>query len=237
LPPLTQAGRIAACMPPWGSQSTANWLKVRGFAAYSAPQEHLATLIDGREPGMRRKRFGNLRLAAACSNADTAWVHEWRAAKGALITTGWTTDELASRSPLKGAETAAVSQGVSLASAAHLVVAPSMEAQHTGRVPRWGAQLTANWSQKRAWATYRTMQKQFAALIGDREPIMVHGTFPGLGAAPRYMVRIADDNKAYLEGLCNKLIAVGAGCAVLRNEENQGARPPDSPSGTAPDRR
>jgi hypothetical protein len=51
------------------------------------------------------------------------------------------------------------------------------------------------------------------------------------------MVRIADDNRAYLEGLCNKLIAAGAGCAVLRNEEDQGARPTDSPSGTAPDRR
>jgi len=226
--PLTQAGRIAACVPPWGAQSTANWLKGRGFAAYSTPQEHLATLIGDREPSMRRRRFGNVRLAAACSNADPAWVHEWRAAKGALIATGWTTDESALRLPLKGAETAAVSQGVSLASPAHLVVAPS-------RVPRWGAQLTANWSLERAWATYRTMQKQFAALIGDREPIMLHGTFPGLGAAPRYMVRIADDNRAYLEQLCNKLIAAGAGCAVLRNEEDQGARPPDA--GTASDRR
>jgi len=232
--PLMQAGRIAACMPPWHSQSTGNWLKARGFAAYSTPHEHLATLIDDREPSMRRKRFG---LAAACSNADPAWVHESRAAKAALIATGWTTDESAWRSPLKRAETTAVSQGISLASTAHLDMGTSTEAQHTGRVPRWGAQLTANWSQERAWATYRTMQKQFAALIGNREPIMLHGTFPGLGAAPRYMVRIADDHRAYLEGLCNKLIAAGAACAVLRNQEDQAARPPESPPGTAPDRR
>jgi hypothetical protein len=229
LAPPMQAGRVAACVPPWDAHLTANWLKARGFAAYSAPQEHLATLIGNREPSMRRKRFGNLKLAAACSNVDPAWMHEWRAAKGALIATGWTTDEWASRSPLK-TQTAGVSEGVSLAS-----TAPHMEALHTaGRVPRWGAQLTANWSQERAWATYRTMQKQFASLIGDREPIMLHGTFPGLGAAPRYMVRIADDNRAYLEGLCNKLIAAGAGCAVLRNEQDQGAPPPGSQSGTAP---
>jgi hypothetical protein len=103
-------------------------------------------------------------------------------------------------------------------------------------VPRSGTQLTANWSQELAWATYRALQKQFAALIADREPIVLHGTFPGLGAAPRYLVRIADDRRAYLEGLCNKLIAAGGACAVLRNEEDQGARPPDS-QGTAPDRR
>jgi hypothetical protein len=216
---------------------TANWLRARGFAAYSKPQEHLATLIEDREPTMP-KRFGDLRLAAACSNADPAWLHEWRAAKRASIAARWTAGEWASQSQSTAPETAAMSQGVPLASTAHLVVTPPMQAQHTaGHVPRWGAQLTANWSQERAWATYRAMQKQFAALIGDRKPIMLHGVFPGLGATPRYMVRIADDSRAYLEGLCNKLIAAGGACAVLRNERDRRARPLDSQSGSAPDRR
>jgi hypothetical protein len=211
---LTQAGRVAACLPPWGTQFTVNWSKARGWAAYR--REHLTTVL--------RKRSGNLGLAAACSNADPAWVHEWRAAKGALIATGWSADEWTSRSPLKAAEPA-VSHGVSFASTAH--VALPMDASH---VPRWGAQLTANWSRARAWATYHEMQSRFAALIGDREPIMLHGTLPGLGAAPRYMVRIANDSREYLKDLCNKLVAAGGACAVLRNEEDQGARPRDSQS-------
>jgi hypothetical protein len=214
---------------------TTNWSKTRAWTAYHTAQEQSATLIGDREEIMLRKRFGNLG-PAACSNADPGWVREWRAAKGALIPTGWIADESASTSPVRAVETA-VPRRVSAASTASLV-APPTEAKHTdAHVPRWGAQLTANLSATLAWATYHAMQKRFAALIGDREPIMLHGRFPGLGAAPRYMIRVADDSRANLEGLCSKLIAAGGACAVLRNEEDQGARPPDSHSDTAPDRR
>jgi hypothetical protein len=228
LVPLTQAGRIAACVPPRGLQLTASWSKARAWATYRTPQEHLATLSGDRQPIMLRKRLGNLGLAAACSNADPGWVHEWRAAKGALIAAGWTADESASPSLLKAAQTA-MPQDVSFAATARLGLPPPNEARHTvAHVPRWGAQLTANWSETGAWATYRALQRRFAALIGDREPIMLSGQFPGLGAAPRYMIRIADDSRAYLEGLCSKLIAAGGACAVLRNQQDQGERPKDS---------
>jgi hypothetical protein len=40
-------------------------------------------------------------------------------------------------------------------------------------VPRWGMQLTVNWSESGAWATYRLIQKQYAALIGDLKPIVL----------------------------------------------------------------
>ena len=89
-------------------------------------------------------------------------------------------------------------------------------------VPRWGAQLTANWSESRAWATYRELQKQYASLIGDREPIVLHGRLPGMGSATRYIIRIADDNRGYLEQLCDKLIAAGGACVVLRNGLGRG---------------
>jgi hypothetical protein len=101
------------------------------------------------------------------------------------------------------------------------------EAQTTvAHVPRWGAQLTASWSEAGAWATYRALQKQYAALIGDREPIILHGRFPGLGTAPRYMVRIAGDSRADLEKFCDKLIAAGGACAVLRNDPSLPISPP-----------
>jgi len=85
-------------------------------------------------------------------------------------------------------------------------------------VPRWGMQLTANWSESKAWATYRTIQKQYATLIGDREPIVIRSRGIGLGTAMRYNIRIGDDDRGYLEKFCQKLIAAGGACVVLRND-------------------
>ncbi len=34
----------------------------------------------------------------------------------------------------------------------------------------------------------------------------------------RYNIRIADDDRAYLERFCRKLIAAGGACVVLRND-------------------
>jgi hypothetical protein len=67
-------------------------------------------------------------------------------------------------------------------------------------------------------ATYRLIQKQYAALIGDREPIVIRSRGIGLDfGMMRYNIRIADDDRAYLEKLCRKLIAAGGACVVVRN--------------------
>jgi hypothetical protein len=88
----------------------------------------------------------------------------------------------------------------------------------TEYVPRWGMQLTANFSERKAWATYRMIQKQYAALLGDRKPIMIRSRGIGLGFVMRYNIRIADDDRDYLEKLCQKLIEAGGACVVLRND-------------------
>jgi len=80
-------------------------------------------------------------------------------------------------------------------------------------VPRWGMQLTADYSESKACAAYRLIQKQYAALIGDLKPIVIRSR-----AIMRYNIRIADDDRAYLEKLCLKLIAAGGACVVLRND-------------------
>jgi len=38
-----------------------------------------------------------------------------------------------------------------------------------------------------------------------------------MGRAERYIVTIADDDRASLDKLCKKLMAAGAACDVLRN--------------------
>jgi len=55
-------------------------------------------------------------------------------------------------------------------------------------------------------------------LIGDRDPIVIKSRGGGPGSAVRYNIRIADDDRAYLEKFCGKLIAAGGVCAVLRND-------------------
>jgi clan AA aspartic protease (TIGR02281 family) len=96
-------------------------------------------------------------------------------------------------------------------------IGPANPNKKTEPVPRWGMQITADWSESKAWATYRLIQKQYAALIGDREPIMFLSSDVA-GGPVRYNIRIADDDRAYLEKLCQKLIAAGGACVVLRND-------------------
>jgi Transglycosylase SLT domain len=172
-------------------------------------------------------RFGNLGLAAAAYNAGPARVSAFLDSRRALpgetrnyvaIITGWTADEWASAAPPKTPETT-IPQGVPCARLANLILAPKEEAQRIAAyVPRWGMQLTANWSESRAWATYRAIQKQYIALIGDREPIVIRSRGIGPASAMRYNIRIGDDDRNYLEKFCNKLIASGGACVVLRND-------------------
>src|SRR6516165_982543 len=174
-----------------------------------------------------KARFGNLGLAAAAYNAGpgrvSAWLSNHRPLPGetrnyVAIITGWTADEWASANPPKTSETT-IPQGVPCTRLANLILAPKEQAQRMAAyVPRWGMQLTANWSESKAWATYRMIQKQYAALIGDREPIVVRSRGIGLGFAMRYNIRIADDDRTYLEKFCQKLIAAGGACVVLRND-------------------
>jgi hypothetical protein len=208
---------IAQFMP-----STADW---RGLANPFDPIEALKNSAGYLHD--LKAQFGNLGLAAAAYNAGPARVAAWLAKRRGLpdetrnyvaIITGWTADEWASPSPPQTAETT-IPQGVPCTRLANLILAPKAEAQRIAAyVPRWGAQLTANWSESKAWAIYRTIQKRYASLIGDREPIVIRSRGIGLGSALRYNIRIADDDRRYLEKFCNKLIAAGGACVVLRND-------------------
>ncbi len=174
-----------------------------------------------------KARFGNLGLAAAAYNAGPGRIAAWLASHRSLpsetrnyvaIITGWTADEWASASPPKTSETT-IPQGVPCTRLANLILAPKEDARRIASyVPRWGMQLTANWNESRAWAIYRMIQKQYAALIGDREPIVIRSRGIGLGTALRYNIRIPDDDRQYLERFCAKLIAAGGACVVLRND-------------------
>jgi len=173
-----------------------------------------------------RDRFGNLGLAAAGYNAGPGRVSEWLAGTRALpgetrnyvaVITGWTADEWASPSPPENADTT-IPQGVPCTRLANLILAPKEKAQSIAAyVPRWGVEIAAHLSESKAWEIYRDVQKHYAALIGDREPIVLHKQIPGMGRARRYIITIADDDRAPLDKLCARLTAAGGACVVLRN--------------------
>jgi hypothetical protein len=208
---------IAQFMP-----ATADW---RGLADPFDPIEALKNSAGYLHD--LKTQFGNLGLAAAGYNAGPARVSAWLGGRRSLpvetrnyvaIITGWTADDWASPSPPQTPETT-IPQGVPCTRLANLILAPKDEAQRIASyVPKWGMQLTANWSESKAWTIYRGIQKQYAALIGDREPIVVRSRGIGLGSAMRYNIRIADDDRHYLEKFCNTLIAAGGACVVLRND-------------------
>jgi hypothetical protein len=78
--------------------------------------------------------------------------------------------------------------------------------------------LAADLSESRAWALYRERVRRFASLIGDREPVVLFRQLPGMGKAERYIIAFADDDRAPLDKLCEKLTAAGGTCEVMRNE-------------------
>jgi hypothetical protein len=174
-----------------------------------------------------RAQFGNLGLAAAAYNAGPSRVSAWLTSKRSLpsetrnyvaIITGWPAEEWASTSPPKISETT-IPQGIPCTRLANLILAPKAEQQRiAAHVPRWGMQLTAGFTENEAWARYRLIQKRYAPLIGDREPIVIPRRNISFGNEMRYNIRIADDNREYLEKFCGKLISAGGACVVLGND-------------------
>jgi hypothetical protein len=218
----------AQAISPKGAQGIAQFMPATAdFRGLADPFDPIAALREAASYlGDLRKQFGNLGLAAAAYNAGPGRVSAWLNGKGGLpgetrnyvaVITGWTVDDWTSPSPPKTADTT-IPQGVPCTRLANLILAKPQEAQRIAAyVPKWGAQLTAGLSESGAWAVYRTLQKRYAGLIGDREPIELRARIPGMGSAARYIIRIADDNRAPLDKLCSKLMSAGGACVVLRN--------------------
>jgi hypothetical protein len=67
--------------------------------------------------------------------------------------------------------------------------------------------LAANLSKSKAWVLYPERLRRFVSLIGDREPVVLLRQLPGVGTAKRYIIAIADDDRAPLDKFCEELTA------------------------------
>ena len=100
------------------------------------------------------------------------------------------------------------------------MLAPKEEAHRIAAyVPRWGAQLTANWSESKAWATYRRCRKNTpcSSAIASRS---YSAAVLGLGSATRYksasLTTTAAIWKILQQAHCRRWRVRGAAEAICR---------------------
>jgi hypothetical protein len=210
---------IAQFMP-----RTASWRGlVNPFEPIEALRESASYLRE------LRTTFGNLGLAAAAYNAGPGRVSAWLAGRGGLpgetrayvrIVTGHSAEEWAAPEPPKW-EGAEIPQGVPCAQLVNLVsTTPSAPVTPDGPWSPWGVQLAGNWSQGKVLASWEQLRRRYAAVLGDRDPLILRSRTSGMGYALRYQVRIGEDTRQGAERLCSKLLAAGGACVVLRNQES-----------------
>jgi hypothetical protein len=171
---------------------------------------------------------GNLGLATAAYNAGPGRVEAWLAGSRGLpdetrsyvlSVTGHSADAWASPQPPQW-QVSDSPREVDCSALGKLVTA-SLRARPALRSSPawgpWGVQLTANWSEGQALATYERLRRGYEAVLRDRLPLVLRARRPGRRGATRYIVRVCEKSRGNAEALCARLRAAGGACAVLRN--------------------
>ena len=174
-----------------------------------------------------RREFGNLGLAAAAYNAGPRRVREWLAGSGPMpaetrayvaAITGASVEQWAKASgdadskqehgPSCGALMAMLKR------APNRFVAALEQRVVAGALQPWGVILGGDNSRSRIVDRYAALQQRHAAVLADRDPILLER---GRGPLPRYSVRVGADTRAAANELCNRIHKGGGDCVVLRN--------------------
>jgi hypothetical protein len=172
---------------------------------------------------------GNLGLAVAGYNAGPGRVEGWLAGRRSLpeetrayvrIVTGHSVEAWTSEPPpeWKVSDSPGATDCTSLAKlvTASLKAPPVVPKASPAWGP-WGVQLAGNWHQGRALATYERLRRTYAAVLGDRLPLVLQDRMPGRRGATKYIVRVAEKSRVNADALCAKLRSAGGACIVLRN--------------------
>jgi Transglycosylase SLT domain len=177
-----------------------------------------------------RSEFGNLGLAAAAYNAGSGRVHDWLAGRRGLpgetstyvrIVTGRSPEQWAGGEVDDG--DTRLPNTVPCRQTAGLVARAPVLAVKPPPDP-WGVELVGGPSDATALLAYRRIQEKYAALLGDREPLIVHHGL-GHGSMGWAHVRVGADNRSTAEKLCANLRAAGViYCEVQRNGTVQSPR-------------
>jgi hypothetical protein len=194
------------------------------FEPLTALRESAAYLAE-----LRTTFKGNLGLAVAGYNAGPGRVEGWLAGRSSLpdetrayvrIVTGHGIEAWTSGQPpeWKAADSPSPGDCTSLGRlvTASLKTRPVLPKASVAWGP-WGVQLTANWHEGRALATYEQLRRSYASVLGDRLPLVLRTRLPGRRGATKYIVRISEKSRVNADALCAKLRGAGGACVVLRN--------------------
>jgi hypothetical protein len=78
-------------------------------------------------------------------------------------------------------------------------------------------QVAGNFSEAKARATYGSLRRQYAPVLGDRDPLVLRSVMRSRGTAPYYSVRVGAETRTEADALCGKLRAAGGACVVMKN--------------------
>jgi hypothetical protein len=171
---------------------------------------------------------GNVGLAAAAYNAGPGRVEAWLAGRRGLpdetrayvlAVTGHSAEAWVSQEPPQ-VQLSDAPLNVDCAELGKLITA-SLRARPVLRASPawgpWGVQLTANWSEGRALATYEQLRRSYEPVLGDRLPLVLRGRLLGRRGATKYIVRVSEKSRTGADALCGRLRVAGGACVVLRN--------------------
>ncbi|WP_300781190.1 lytic transglycosylase domain-containing protein [Enhydrobacter sp.] len=220
-----------AAVSPAGAQGIAQFMPqtaaTRGltdaFEPLQALRESASYLRE-----LRTTFHGNLGLAAAAYNAGPDQVEAWLAGRRPLpaetqayvrIVTGYSAEAWTSKPPPQ-VEPSNTTGGARCIEVARLMIESTRHRPDLTGNPAWGpwgVQLAGNWSEGRVLATYERLRRRYAAVLGDRLPLVLHARRPDL---PTFAVRVSEKSRAEADALCAKLRAAGGACVVFRNPRN-----------------
>jgi hypothetical protein len=176
-----------------------------------------------------RARFGNLGLAAAAYNAGANRVAEWLAGRDGLP---WETEAyVANITGRAAAEWAALDSAASAPDdsggpeplkcleLAARYVAKTAAPDLSKRAPwqPWGVQVAGHFSQAKALAAYQALQRRYASVLSGLSPIVLRKRNLSRGTRVMTYVRIPAASREAAAGICQRLVAQGGSCVVLKN--------------------
>jgi hypothetical protein len=172
---------------------------------------------------------GSLGLAAAAYNAGPGRVEAWLAGRGGLpeetrayvlSITGHTADAWASQQPPQW-QVSDSPREADCTSLGKLITAslraPRPALRSSPAWGPWGVQLTANWNEGKALATYERLRRTYEGVLHDRLPLVLQAHLPGRRTATKYKIRVSERSRIDADVLCARLRAAGGACFVLRN--------------------
>ncbi len=211
---------------PAGAQGIAQFMPqtaaTRGLTNAFEPLQALRELASYLRE-LRTTFRGNLGLAAAAYNAGPAQVEAWLAGRRRLpgetlayvfIVTGHSADAWASPPQVPWeVPPSNTSTGARCVALAKLMIERPHHRLALMSSPAWGpwgVQLAGHWSEGHVLATYERLRRRYAAVLGDRLPLVLY-------ARRRFVVRVSEGSRQDANALCARLRAAGGACIVFRN--------------------